>query len=108
MIAGLIVQFHNKQVIVRALGPTLTGFGVPNALADPTLELRDVNGTLLTSNDDWKDTQQSRPFWPRARHHQTISNRQSWVHCSPGNYTAIVRGFNNATGNALIEVYALD
>jgi len=58
MIAGVIVQFHNKKVIVRALGPTLTSFGVSNALADPTLEIHDVNGALLASNDDWKDSQQ--------------------------------------------------
>ena len=55
MIAGVIVQFHNKQVVVRALGPTLSNFGVTNALADPTLELHDGNGALLASNDDWKD-----------------------------------------------------
>jgi hypothetical protein len=54
MIAGVIVQVHTKHVVVRALGPTLTNFGVSNALADPTLEIRDVNGILLASNDDWK------------------------------------------------------
>jgi hypothetical protein len=107
MIAGVIVQFHNKQVIVRALGPTLTGFGVPNALADPTLEIRDVNGALLAFNDDWKDAQQTAiaatGFAPPNDFESAIVGT-----LSPGNYTAIVRGFNNASGNALIEVYGLN
>jgi hypothetical protein len=107
MIAGVIVQFHNKQVIVRALGPTLTGFGVPNALADPTLDIRDVNGTLLASNDDWKDAQQSDIV---ATGKAPPNDLESAIlgTLPPGNYTAIVRGFNNATGNALVEVYALN
>jgi hypothetical protein len=107
MIAGVIVQFHNKQVIVRALGPTLTDFGVPNALADPTLEIRDVNGTLLASNDDWKDTQQNGIV---ATGKAPPNDLESAIlgTLTPGNYTAIVRGFNNTTGNALVEVYALN
>ena len=63
MIAGVIVQFHNKQVVVRALGPTLTGFGINNALPDPTLSLYDGNGILLFFNDDWKDTQANSILW---------------------------------------------
>jgi hypothetical protein len=107
MIAGVIVQFHNKGVIVRALGPTLTAFGVSNALADPTLELRDVNGTLLASNDDWKDTQQSEiSATGKAPPNELESAIVGTL--LPGNYTAIVRGFNNTIGNALIEVYALN
>ena len=46
-------------MIVRALGPTLSNFGVANALADPTLELRDINGDLIRSNDNWSSTQQA-------------------------------------------------
>ena len=107
MIAGVIVQFHNKQVVVRALGPTLTGFGVSNALADPTLELHDVNGTLLASNNDWKDTQQNAIA---ATGLAPPNDLESAIVTTllPGNYTAIVRGFNNTIGNALVEVYGLN
>jgi hypothetical protein len=107
MIAGVIVQFHDKEVVVRALGPTLTNFGVPNALADPTLELRDVNGTLLASNDDWKDTQQNAI---EATDLAPPNDLESAIvgTLMPGNYTAIVRGFNNTSGNALVEVYGLN
>jgi hypothetical protein len=107
MIAGVIVQFHNKEVIVRALGPTLTNFGVPNALADPTLELRDVNGTLLASNDDWKDNQQNAIMATGLAPPNDLESAIVGT-LLPGNYTAIVRGFNNTSGNALVEVYALN
>jgi len=107
MIAGMIVQFHDKEVVVRALGPTLTNFGVSNALADPTLELRDVNGTLLASNDDWKDTQQNAITATGLAPPNDLESAIVGT-LMPGNYTAIVRGFNNASGNALVEVYAVN
>ncbi|MFL6595866.1 MAG: hypothetical protein ACJ8HQ_10535, partial [Chthoniobacterales bacterium] len=107
MIAGLVVQSHNMQVVVRALGPTLADFGVTSALADPKLELHDGNGTLLASNDDWKDTQQSSiAASGLAPPHDFESAIIGTL--PPGNYTAIVRGFSNTTGNALVEVYALN
>jgi hypothetical protein len=60
LIGGFIIGgTGNKIVLLRALGPTLTQFGVSGVLADPTLELRDGTGALVTSNDNWKDTQQS-------------------------------------------------
>jgi hypothetical protein len=107
MIAGLVVQSHNMQVVVRALGPTLADFGVTSALADPKLELHDGNGTLLASNDDWKDTQQSSiAASGLAPPHDFESAIIGTL--PPGNYTAIVRGFSNTTGNALVEVYPLN
>ncbi len=56
MIGGFITEGGNRstEVMVRALGPTLSNFGVANALADPTLELRDINGNLIRSNDNWR------------------------------------------------------
>ena len=57
VIGGFIVQgTEPKRVIIRAIGPELTRFGVPNVLADPTLELHDGNGTLIASNDNWQHT----------------------------------------------------
>ena len=107
MIAGVIVQFHNKGILVRALGPTLSNFGVANPLPDPVLELYDANGALIASNDDWKDTQQS---IIAATGLAPPNDRESAIAgtVAPGSYTAIVRGFNNAIGVALVEVYALD
>ena len=109
MIAGVIVQYHNKRIIVRALGPTLgqPPFNVPGSLPDPILEIHDANGGLLVSNDDWRDTQDLAII---ATGLAPTNDLESAIvaTCTPGNYTAIVRGFNNATGNALVEVYGLD
>jgi hypothetical protein len=107
MIAGVVVQSHSKQVVVRALGPTLAALGVSNALPDPTLSLYDANGALLVFNDDWRDTQESSisgtGLAPRADLESAIAGT-----LAPGSYTAIVGGYDNATGNALVEVYGLN
>ena len=57
VIAGFILGSHSDadRIVVRGIGPSLTAHGVPNALADPTLELRDNNGALLMANNDWQD-----------------------------------------------------
>ena len=57
MIGGFIVQgTQPKRVILRAIGPELSQYGVPNAMADPTLELHNANGALIASNDNWQTT----------------------------------------------------
>jgi plastocyanin len=105
MIAGVIVQTSSEKVTVRALGPTLASFGVSNPLANPTLELHDANGSLLASNDNWKTTQQTEIT---ASGYAPPNDLESAIvrTLAPGNYTAIVRGVNSATGVALVEVYA--
>jgi plastocyanin len=107
MIAGVMVQMISQKVIVRALGPTLATFGVSNPLANPLLELRDANGSLLASNDNWKTTQQSEIS---ASGYAPPNDLESAIvrTLTPGNYTAVVRGLNNTTGVALVEVYALN
>jgi plastocyanin len=107
MIGGFIIQGSATQkVLVRVLGPTLTGFGVTGALANPMLELRDVNGNLIDSNDNWKSTNQAAIM---ATGLQPPNDLESAIlrTLNAGNYTAIVRGVNSTTGVALLEVYAL-
>ena len=107
LIAGTIVLGQVPQkVIIRAIGPSLN---LPGGLADPTLELRDSNGLLLEANDNWVDSPNK-----QAIIDSTIppSNNleAAIVRTLPANgasYTAIVRGVNDATGIALVEVYAL-
>jgi hypothetical protein len=106
MIGGFVSGNGIVRVIIRALGPTLSLFGVPNVLADPMLEVHDGNGTLLASNDNWKDTQQaeiqaSGKAPPNDKESAIIIVRPAT------NTTAIVSGKNNTTGNALVEVYVL-
>jgi hypothetical protein len=106
LFAGMIVVGQSSQkVIIRALGPST---GVPGAMADPTLELRDGNGVLLETNDNWVDSPNK-----QAIIDSTIpppNNLESAIVriLTPGNYTAIVRGVNNSTGIAVVEVYALN
>ena len=107
MIAGLVVQSHNKPVVVRALGPSLTAFGISNALPDPTLSLYDANGVLLITNDDWKDTQQNIIAGTGLAPANDLESAIAGT-LAPGSYTAVVRGYNNATGNALVEIYGLN
>jgi hypothetical protein len=117
MIGGFIVQgTQPKNVIIRAIGPELSQYGVPNPLANPTLELHDGNGDLIASNDNWQHTliggiitgdqvqgiQNSGHVPANANESAIIANLQ------PGNYTAIVSGVTNTTGVALVEVYDLD
>ena len=117
MIGGFIVQgTQAKRVIVRALGPELTPFGIPNPLADPNLELHDRTGALIASNDNWMTTiiggiitaDQVRDIITSGL--APTDGRESAIIASlpPGNYTAIVRGKNIIVGVALVEVYDLD
>jgi hypothetical protein len=117
MIGGFIVKgTQPKKVIIRAIGPELTQYGVPNALANPTLELHDGTGALIASNDNWVRTiiggiiTSNQVDEIRDSGHAPGDGRESAIIADlpPGNYTAIVRGVNNVTGVALVEVYDLE
>ncbi len=105
MIGGVIIG-STSDVLVRAIGPELTQYGISNALEDTTLELHDRDGALITSNDDWKDSQQTEI---EATGIPPSDDRESAVLMTlqPSSYTAIVRGKNNTTGVALVEVYKI-
>ncbi len=106
MIGGLIVLGQSPlRVIVRAIGPSLPVVG---ALEDPTLELRDGFGTLLASNDDWRDGGQEAEIIATGIPPSADLESAIVRNLNPGNYTAIVRGFDNGTGVALVEAYGLN
>ena len=108
VIAGFILGSNsgNSRIVVRGIGPSLTAFGVPNALANPTLELRDNNGALLVSNNDWQDDSAQAAELTAAGLAPT-SPLESGIASilPPGLYTALLAGFNNATGVGVVEVY---
>ena len=118
MIGGFVVQGTTsfKRVIIRAIGPELAQRGVPNPMADPTLELHNANGALIASNDNWQTTiiggiiTSDQVQAIQNSGHAPGDPRESAIiaNLAPGNYTAIVRGVNNTTGVALVEVYDLD
>ena len=112
MIGGFIIAGNGpKNILVRAIGPSLKNLdGTPLAgrLEDPTLELHDQNGGLIVFDDNWKDAQQSEI--ESAHGLEPSDDRESAIvrQLDPGRYTAILRGKNNTTGIALVEVYDLD
>ena len=107
LIAGIAVRGGSKKVIVRALGPSLQFAGVPNTLADPQLSLIDsATGNTVASNDDWESNPSQAAQLVTAGRAPTVSAESALITTLPaGNYTAIVRGFNNGTGNCLVEVF---
>jgi hypothetical protein len=108
MIGGFILGqgSENEQVLIRASGPSLTPLGVVGALADPTVEIRDVNGVTIGSNDDWKSLQQAE-IEATGLAPGEDSESAVLITLPPGNYTAIVAGKDGSSGVALIEVYGL-
>ena len=94
----------SQRVIVRAIGPSLQVVG---KLGDPKLELHNSNGSLLASNDNWRSDQEAEII---ATTLPPSNDLESAIVATlpPANYTAIVRGMNDATGVALVEVYALN
>ena len=108
LIAGFILGAHtdDDRIVVRGIGPSLTTFGVPDALADPTLELRDSNGALILANNDWQDDPAQAAELTAAGLAPT-SNLESGIATTlaPGTYTALLAGMNSGTGVGLVEVY---
>jgi hypothetical protein len=117
MIGGFIVQGSGrKRVIIRAIGPELTQFGISDALHNPRLELHDSAGALIASNDNWQMTilggiisSSQVSDIQNSGHAPSVPSESAIVaNLQPGNYTAIVRGVSNSSGVALVEVYDLD
>jgi hypothetical protein len=108
MIGGFILGNGSAaaNVIVRAMGPSLSASGINDVLANPTLELRDGNGGLVRANDNWKESQQSEI---EATGVPPKNDLESAVVATltPGNYTAIVAGSGGTTGVGLVELYRL-
>ncbi len=106
LIVGFIISGDTaKTVLLRGLGPTLPS-GVPNRLMDPKLELYNLGGTLIASNDDW-------PVSLEATMNRVFGNAPErgskdaalLVTLPPGVYMAHVKGVGDTVGQAMVEVY---
>jgi hypothetical protein len=109
LVSGFIVgDVGSATVVVRALGRSLASFGVSNPLSDPVLTIYDSQGSVIASNDSWQRDPNNVVFLPKnGLAPPNPSDSAVVLHLPPGAYTAIVRGANGATGNALVEVYQL-
>jgi hypothetical protein len=106
MIGGFIVSGQSSKFAIRAIGPSLSAFGITGTLQDPTLALKNANGVTLIGNDDW---QQGQPTEIQELGLAPTDPRESALIATlgPGQYTAIVSSKGNTTGVALVEVYSL-
>ena len=107
VIAGFILGGNgDDRIVVRGIGPSLIPLGVPNALSDPTLELRDSNGALLIANNDWQDDP-AQAAELIAAHLAPANDLESGIALTlaPGPYTALLAGSNNGTGVGIVEIY---
>lgn len=111
MIGGLITGNGTAKVMLRAIGPSLANAKIENALADPVLELHNADGSMVVVNDNWKlrSDGSSQEEEINATMIPPTNDLESALVQSvvPGNYTAVVRGQDNTTGVALVEIYNL-
>jgi hypothetical protein len=109
MIGGFVLggSSNPTNIVVRALGPSLTTSGISNVLADPTLELYNADGTIMVSNDNWQDDTVAAAALIATGLAPSNPN-ESGIFTSlapPGQFTAIVTGKNGGVGVALVEIY---
>jgi cyclophilin family peptidyl-prolyl cis-trans isomerase len=97
----------SKTVLIRAIGPSLAQAGVPNPLADPTLELHDSNGSMPDTNDDWMDSAQKTQIQNSGLAPTNAKESAIMKTLPVGSYTVIVRGANGGTGVGSVEIYQL-
>ena len=108
LIGGFIIKgAQSKKMIIRAMGPSLTAGGVMGAMQDPVLELHGPAGAIL-ENDDWRSGPQANEIIATGVAPAQDSEAAVVATLSPGNYTAVVRGWDNTQGIALVEGYELD
>src|SRR5438477_1420667 len=108
MIGGFVIGGDQPtRVIIRAIGPSLSGAGIQDALQDPVLQLFNGNGSMIFENDDWRSAQQDQI---NGSGMAPGDDRESAIIATlqPGSYTAIVHGKNDTIGVALVEIYNLE
>ena len=110
MIGGFILGGDGtRRLVVRGIGPSLTPFGVPNALPDPMLELRNGEGTVVTSNDNWQTNPAAAEIQMQGLQPSVAQESAVIATLPAGAYTAILSGVGSQpTGAASIEIYQVD
>jgi hypothetical protein len=108
VIAGFILGNNSTptRLVVRGIGGSLTVLGVPNALANPFLEVRNSSGAVVISNDNWQDNPAQAAELTAAGLAPSNANESGIaLTLGPGQYTALLSGVGNTTGVGVVEVY---
>ena len=106
LIGGFIVTGPGpKSVVLRALGPSLSGFGLSGVLADPVLKVYNSSGTLIASNDDWQADIGAAYIAQNGLAPGNPSESATLQTLGPGAYTVIVTGKDPTPGISLVELY---
>ena len=110
MIGGFVISGANpKTVLIRAIGPSLTQFGVPGALSDPQVSLvRISDNATIATNDNWQSSPNASDIQATGLAPLNPAESALYVTLQPGAYTAVVSGVNGATGVGLVEVYEIN
>ncbi len=112
LIGGFVVSgAAQKNVLIRAVGPTLAGFGVPTALADPVLTIYDSKNVIVATNSSWGTNANLTSLVAatlRGGFPLTAGSKDCalYLTLAPGSYTAVIRSASNATGTVLFEAYS--
>jgi PAP2 superfamily len=108
LISGFIITgTDSKRIALRAIGPSLTGRGLTGLLANPVLELRRADGSIMATNDNWQTDAAASELSVNGLAPTNNNEAATIQTLAPGAYTAIVRGSDNSTGVGLVELYDL-
>ena len=107
LIGGFIIYGDQPaSFVLRAIGPSLSLAGIPDPLLDPSIQLFDAQGSLIRQNDNWRSDQEQ---LITDSHLAPSDDRESAIFATlpPGPYSTVVRGVNNSSGAAILEIYRL-
>jgi hypothetical protein len=117
LIGGFVVSGDEpKRILIRAVGPGLSTYGVTDVLMDPVLTLYNDKGSMIAANDNWSaqvapateaDIQAAASATGAFPLASGSGDSALVLTLEPGAYTAVVTGVANTGGNALVEVYEL-
>ncbi len=105
-IGGFIVTGGQVQVLLRAIGPSLSAVGIADPLADPVLELHGPKGFTTFTNNNWRDTQEQQIIDTGIPPTNDLESAILMT-LEPGSYTAVMSGNEGGTGVGLVEIYTL-
>jgi hypothetical protein len=108
LIGGFVITgTERKTVVLRALGPSLSSFGVTGVLSDPVLKLYNSSHALIATNDNWQSDPHNADIQKNGLAPARLSESATFQTLAPGAYTVIVSGKDSATGIGLVELYDL-